>query len=152
MRSFWFRCLGCIGALTLSLAMLAVNYAFEAAGSIPDFEACGFLAGSSFGLMIVYPLTAAVLSHWLTAVLLRAFPERRSSLPRLGRDAAFAGSTFYLALGMAVSVGRHGILSIPLQVFALSALYVMLAGMAGWLGALRTLSTKPEPILQPENG
>ena len=51
-----------MGSAALAASMVLVNFAFEAAGSVPDLEGCGFLAGSLSSLALIYPLLACLVA------------------------------------------------------------------------------------------
>ncbi len=144
MHDLWFRCTGWLAAAILSLAMLAVNYGFEVAGSIPEVPTCGFLAGHSLGLLIVYPLIAALVAGRACQFIARRFPDRNHDLPATGRNIAFLGSMLYFACGVTMAIGRFGAQSVPFVIWALIVAYVFLCTTGGWYAGARALLREAE--------
>ena len=144
MQVLWFRCLVWTAAASLSLAMLAVNYGFEAAGSVPDVETCGFLAGNTLSLLIVYPLVAALVAGRAVRFIASRFTDRLPELAGNGRIIGLLGSSFYFACGVTVAIGRFGANAVPPGIWCLIALYIALCAAGGWWAAVRALPRDDE--------
>jgi len=124
-----------IGAFALALALFGLNIAFEVAGSIPDIEGCGFLAGSVPALLLLFPALSALLTYHMNRALHRHFGGVRRSLA-LGFYAAYLGAGVYLGGGLLLSSLRpSGVIHI--EGIGVSLLLAILCGVGGCLGALR---------------
>jgi hypothetical protein len=94
-------------ALLFSATMLALNIGFEIAGSVPDVDGCGFLAGSLLALLLLYPLVAAFISARATDVLIRRGVFDEARLLRCGgRIGGWGAGTYFL-------LGIYGVLATP---------------------------------------
>src|SRR5687767_14997029 len=102
MRSVWG-----IPAAALALAglMQVVNCLFEAAGSVPDLEGCGYLAGGLLAHAALYPMLAALIGfHWTRRIRLRSL-EFDSAGVNSGLIGA-VGAALYLGAGMTLALLR----------------------------------------------
>jgi hypothetical protein len=134
MEQFWNRSITGLTIAVTALAMLAINSAFEAAGSIPDFENCGFLAGNLAALALLYPVITALIASKtvrLTYIFDRTSDSHR--LLRLARGTGF-GAALYFAAGLAFTVGSSGRM-VPIPVCLICVAYVLLSFVGGWVGA-----------------
>ena len=130
MRSVW-------GILAASLAlaglMQVTNCLFEAAGSVPDLEGCGYLAGGLLAHAVFFPALAALIGFlWTRRISLRS--QDLDSAADCGRIGAL-GATLYLSAGMALAVIRGQNEAIPPAVALWSLAYVTLCFGGGRLGA-----------------
>src|SRR5258708_24930283 len=98
MRQHAFAGVVAVTAAALSLSMVLVNIAFEAAGSVPDLEGCGFLAGSLVSLAILYPVLAGLFGARAARRLARRGVEP-GVIDRAGAAVGALGSGFYFGLG-----------------------------------------------------
>src|SRR5436189_2582559 len=99
MRAVWFRGFVLGAAASLALIMLFLNFAFEAAGSTPDAESCGFLAGNLLSLALLYPAAAAFVSFRFSRTLLRRVPQDGQAILRAGGAVGLIGALIYFILG-----------------------------------------------------
>ena len=120
-------------AAALALSMVLVNIAFEAAGSVPDLDGCGFLAGSLAVLAFLYPLLAGVFGARLSRRLLDKVRDA-DVIARSGAAVGALGSGFYFGLG-GISVMRspHGAAVSP-NLWALATVFVLVCAWAGKIG------------------
>jgi hypothetical protein len=129
MRSFW----GVLaGSLVLALLLQFTNCLFEAAGSVPDLEGCGFLAGGLPILGVLYPLLSSVI----------AFQFGRKAPAPAAYDRAWYGGLmgalgafayFGIGIGLAVLRGRQEAISSAALFWILA--FVLLCYAGGGLGA-----------------
>jgi hypothetical protein len=135
LRNIWFRGVTLGAAALLAVVMLLINFAFEAAGSIPDFENCGFIAGSAVALFVLYPIAAGMIAYKAARALSQRFEAEESNILRCGKRIGLYGSGLYLFGGMCtVLAGPHGA-SISPAVFLLLVAYTYLCRVAGRIGA-----------------
>ena len=135
MRSIWFRGVAVTASITLAFAMLLINIAFEIAGSVPDVEGCGFLAGNLVALFALYPLAAGLIAARAAGLLARRFPDAEGEIVRLGSRIGFKGAALYFLIGILnVALGSRFAAASPMM-WGLLALYTLLAALAGRLGA-----------------
>jgi hypothetical protein len=132
------------GSLVLAVLLQIANCVFEAAGSVPDIEGCGFLAGGIAASAIVFPAITLL----LVTRMIRHFPgdlPARSRSPIFGAAAGLAGSGLYLSGGMLLALyrGQYDAFSAIMAVW--SAFLIAVCGMSGWLGGL--LADLSEQIL-----
>ena len=132
-----FRGVACLGAAIVSLAFLAINVGFEAAGSVPDVETCGFLAGNSLALALLYPLAAALISLRATRSLVSRGRANRADTRRVGGFIGLVGAAIYLGAGVAGAFARSGPSAVPPGTWILIASYLALCAFGGLAGALR---------------
>jgi hypothetical protein len=134
MRSYAFASVVAGWSAALALSMVLVNFAFEAAGSVPDIEGCGFLAGSLLSLALIYPLMACAFGARLARILARKRVPA-SSIVRAGAALGALGSGLYFGAGsFAVLTGPHGT-AVSSNLWALDAGFVLACALAGKLGA-----------------
>jgi hypothetical protein len=130
------RAVTCSAAVLLSLAMLAVNLAFELAGSVPDIEGCGFVAGSLLVLLLLYPaLSAALSSHAVRFLIVRARFSEEALLRAGGRIGAW-GALLYFALGFAEVLWAPHSRGVSSGGWAAAAIFTVASFLGGRLGAL----------------
>jgi hypothetical protein len=134
MRSYALASVVAAGAAALALSMVLVNFAYEAAGSVPDIEGCGFLAGSLLSLALIYPSLAGVFGGRVARTLSRRSPSRAASA-RAGAAVGALGSGIYFGVGsLSVLRGPHGAEITP-NLWALAACFVLACAWAGKIGA-----------------
>lgn len=134
MRPYAFAGVIAANAAALALSMVLVNVAFEVAGSVPDVEGCGFLAGNLISLALIYPLLAGAVGARIGRSLSRKDADRDSIL-RSGAAATALGSILYFGAGCAsVMRGPQGAIVSP-NLWALAALFVLVCAWAGKVGA-----------------
>jgi hypothetical protein len=132
--------------------MVAVNVAFEAAGSVPDLNACGFLAGNLLALLALYPVAAGVVAARAARVLVRRFPEADEEIVRMGGRAGAIGAGAYFAGGlMTVFANGHGA-DVPISAWLLLPFYTFLSFVAGRFGASLTVEKGGQAVLQNTEG
>lgn len=134
MRRYAFAGVIAANAAGLALAMVLVNFAFEAAGSVPDLEGCGFLAGSLLSLAFIYPLVAVAMGARTARSLTRRGVES-DVIARAGAAVGALGAGFYFGLGCySVMRGPHGAAVSP-NLWALAAVFVLGCSVGGKIGA-----------------
>ena len=131
MRSVW-------GILAASLALAAlmqlVNCLFEAVGSVPDLEGCGFLAGGLISHSIVFPMLAGLITfHWTRRSRLRSNYSGSAAI-HSGTIGA-VGATLYLSAGMTLAVLRGQYEALSPAVVLWSLAYIALCFGGGRFGA-----------------
>lgn len=136
MNSLWFRGVAAAASALLALVMVAINIAFEAAGSVPDVEAFGFLAGHLAALLALYPLAAGVVAARAVRPLARRFPDAEEEVAHLGGRIGFAGAMLYFAVGILNAALRERLGAIPPTGWGLLALYTLLSAQGGRMGAV----------------
>lgn len=151
MRTVWFRGGAMAGAGLLAVVMLLINYAFEAAGSVPDLEGCGFLAGSLASLAVLYPLAAAAVAGWTLRPLARRFAIDPSRVVRYGGRIGAAGALTYFVAGLGLAGGRSSS-PLSLAVWPAMGAFTLLCWMGGRLGAFRVLRAEAAVSLQEGGG
>src|SRR5689334_5105596 len=117
----------------LTLSMVLVNIAFEAAGSVPDMEGCGFLAGSLLSLALLYPLLAGVCAARAARTLMGRGADQ-DTVTRSGAAIGACGSGLYFGFGtLTVMRSSQGSFVSP-NVWALAAVFVLACAWAGRIG------------------
>lgn len=132
MRSIWAVLVGSIG---LAVLMQLTNYGFEAAGSVPDLEGCGFLAGGLGTLATVYPLLAALTAARIVCRMGSMNSDERLHI--VGAAAGLIGSTLYFSIGFILALGRGHYEALSLPVACWSLCFVLLCCAGGCMGAIR---------------
>ena len=124
MRSLWAVL---AGSLVVALLMQTTNCVFEAAGSVPDLEGCGFFAGGLGLLAIIYPTLSALVAH--------QFGRRPVNLwngnnPSVGGIMGGLGASIYLGIGIALALfrGHSEVLSPIVAVYLLAFAALSFAG------------------------
>jgi hypothetical protein len=135
LRNIWFRGVTLGAAALLAGVMLLINFAFEAAGSIPDFENCGFIAGSAVVLFALYPTAAGLIAYKAARILSHRFANQENKILRIGKRIGFYGSGFYLFAGMCTVLAGPRSVSVTPAVFLLLVAYTYLCRVAGGIGA-----------------
>jgi hypothetical protein len=139
-------------AVALAAAMVAINFGFEAAGSVPDLEACGFLAGNWIVLLGLYPVAAAVVAARVARLLVRRFPEADEDVVRMGGRAGAIGAGAYFGGGiLTLLAAGHGT-DVPILAWLLLPLYTFSCFLAGRLGASLTVEKRAHVALQNSEG
>ena len=116
--------------------MLAINVAFEVAGSVPDIDGCGFLAGSLAVLLLLYPaISATVASRAVRFLNSRARLEEDRLLRMGGRIGGF-GAFLYFGLGFAEVLWAPHSRGISAGGWAAAAAFTSVSFLGGRLGAL----------------
>jgi hypothetical protein len=138
-------------AAALSVSMMLVNFAFEAAGSVPDLEGCGFLAGSLSSLALIYPLLAAFVAARAARPLVARGADG-DTVARAGAALGALGSGLYFGVGtLSVLRGSQGA-SVSPNLWVLAAGFVLACAWAGKLGAVvRSAETWPYILRRTEN-
>ena len=139
-----------IGASVMVVALLGLNMAFEVAGSIPDIEGCGFLAGSIPALLILFPGIAASLVYSINRFLHRRYTIVPCSLS-LGFFTACLGGCVYLGCGLILSaLNPSG--TIQIVGIGICVLLAVLCGLGGYLGAMRSEMIAASPAWRHGKG
>jgi len=139
-------------ALLVACAMLLVNYAFEAAGSVPDFPACGFMAGSIWALLALYPSVAGAVMCYVAVPILRRQGAAPGVILRSALAASGAGALIYFG-GAAILLGLQGRLgAAPARAWCIAALCIPLTAVGGAAGALLARERPTPPDLQGQEG
>ena len=103
MRSVWGVF---VGSVVFALLMQIMNCLFEAAGSVPDLEGCGFLAGGLGILAVAYPALSFLVAYKVTRRRLNLWEQAHT---RDGGLTGAFGAALYLGLGISLAVVRgHG--------------------------------------------
>jgi hypothetical protein len=126
--------------------MLLINFGFEAAGSVPDFEGYGFLAGSLGSLFILYPLAAALLTSRISRSLFQRYSYAPAEIARCGARIGLLGSMLYFAMGLGAADARNQ--AAPGALWILLPLYVLSCSLAGRLGAMHGVERFRVPALR----
>jgi hypothetical protein len=116
-----------------ALAMVVINLAFEAVGSVPDIEGCGFIAGTTSGLILLYPLASLLISGLAVRTLLPR-SQYEIAAPRFGAKIGLGGAAFYLLTGTLLASTRFAN-GIPATLFVLIPIYLAITTVAGAIGA-----------------
>jgi hypothetical protein len=151
-RLFWFRGVTAAAAAVLAVSMVALNVAFETAGSISDLGPCGFLAGNLLALLALYPIAAAVVTGRAARVLARRFPEADEEIVRMGGRAGTLGAVAYFAGGLMTLLTTGRASETPLTVAFVLPLYTFLCYLAGRFGASLTVEKSAHIALQSSEG
>jgi hypothetical protein len=150
LRKTWLRGATAAASGLLALVMLCINVGFEGAGSVPDIENCGFLAGSLTLLALLYPLAAGLVALRACGTLLRLAPAAFPFAPRLGGRIGALGSFLYLGPGLlAVATGPYGA-SLSPAAWLLVPVYVGLCAAAGRVGGVMAQSRAAALVLTAE--
>jgi hypothetical protein len=134
MRSLWFRGVTLGASVLLALFMLLINVVMQAVGSIPDVEACSFLAGSLVALLALYPLAACLVAARAARALARRFPNEDACIVCCGARIGLTGAALYFLIGVFLMAGMP-----PPLVWGLLLLYTLLAMLGGAFGAFLTI-------------
>lgn len=145
MRVIWFPGITLGAALLLALTMLGLNFAFEAAGSVPDIEGCGFLAGNLLSLLFLYPVAAGVVAGRAALLLVRRFPDAAEEILRVGGRIGFGGAALYFLGGILLAIFRSSASAFPPILWGLLACYTLLSMLGGRAGALLILDRSRVP-------
>jgi hypothetical protein len=138
MTSTWIRACVAAGATALAILLLGINQAFEAAGSIPDIEGCGFLAGSIPALALLYPVAAGIIARSLSRRLHKRFPMRILRTRLFGAITGLCGACIYLGLGLLLSFTRPVSSPISPEALVISVFLMLLCAAGGYIGARRS--------------
>src|SRR5258708_10171221 len=103
MTSIPFRLTIIAGATALTIALFGLNLAFEAAGSIPDIEGCGFLAGSIPALMVLFPAVSWLIAYSMNSAAQRYLIGKLTGVRVCGTCIGFLGAAAYFGLGLLLS-------------------------------------------------
>lgn len=152
MRKIWFLIAAAGGAGLLALAMLLVNIGFELAGSLPDIDACGFLAGDLAALGIFYPLCAALIAMRIAVGLRRRYPDCERAILRCGVRIGLGGSALYLGVGLAAALAAPHGERIPIAAWYVVAIYSALIVGAARGGAWLAIQRAPQPATGETGG
>jgi hypothetical protein len=133
MRQFTLVGVTATGGSALALSMVLTNFAYDAAGSVPDIEGCGFLAGSLICLALIFPVLAAFIAGRAATALIRR-GANSDDAARAGGQIGGLGSGLYFGLGL-LSLARSPY-PITLNLIAVSAGMILLCTWAGKIGAL----------------
>ncbi len=144
MRSVWFRGVGLSACGMLALAMLLTNYGFEAAGSVPDLDGCGFLAGNLASLAMLYPLLAAAVAARALRLLARRYADDADRIVRCGGRIGAGGALLYFGSGVALTWMRSDAAPMTSVLWPVIGLYTLLCWAGGRLGAQRLVRIRPE--------
>ena len=136
MISIWRRISTGITILSISVAMLLVNLAFETAGSVPDFPEFGFLAGSLSVLYFIYPAIVFFI------VSLYKTKNSLASIRQCG-FLGFSGSVVYVLTGVVNSVGVRQITKFTLMDGSLLMSIIVVCTVAGLLAGTHIMRYKP---------
>jgi len=139
MRTLWFRGVALLASGALAVVLWLINCAFQAAGSVPDVEACDFLTGGFIVLLALYPLAAGVVASRASRSLARRFPESEDRITACGGWIGFGGAALYFVANLLIAASRPLSDPFPPVVWGLLALHMLLAALGGWMGALWTL-------------
>lgn len=140
MRSLWFQGIVLLGAIALALAMLAVNSAFQAVGSLPDLESCDFLTGGTPLLLVLYPLVAGLVAARAARPLARRFPDEEERILSCGSRIGFGGAALYFIANLLLLAFRPHAETLPPLLCVLLVLFTLLTAGGGRLGAMLALS------------
>ena len=127
MRSIW-----CVlaGTAALTVTMQAVNWFFEAVGSVPDIEDCGFLAGGLGILAVIYPGLSGLIGYQFSL---------RLSAPRdytwVSSLMGALGSAAYLVMGIGLALSREQYGAVSAESLTWSVVYVLLSATGARLGS-----------------
>ena len=147
MRSAW----GLLaGALVLAFLMQLINCLFEAAGSVPDLEGCGFLAGGLGTLAVAYPTLAGMTAYRASRGNLLP-RDRNISTPIWGGFIGAGGASLYFGAGFLLAFfrGHYGAISTPAVLWSMG--YVALCWAGGWAGAAYAQNTE-RPLAWRDTG
>src|SRR5258706_16003788 len=106
MTSIPFRLTLVLGAAALTIALFGLNLAFEVAGSIPDIEGCGFLAGSTPALMVLFPTVSWLIAYSINAAVQRYFSGILSRVCVCGTCMGCLGAATYFGIGVFLAYFR----------------------------------------------
>ena len=140
-RTFWFRGMLVAASAALALTLLVINVAFEVAGSVPDIDGCGFLAGPLLVLFLLYPLVSMLIGMRAAQRLIRRFPEASDEVVRVCGCAGLAGAAVYFGLGLIGALTRPYGGPVALSAWPVVALYTTVITVAARHGALSVVET-----------
>jgi hypothetical protein len=123
-------------AILVSLTMLAVNLAFELAGSVPDIDGCGFLAGSLVVLLLLYPVISATIASRAARFVMSRTQMGEDRLLRFGGRVGGFGAFLYFGLGFAEVLWASHSRGISASGWAAAAVFTGVSFLGGRLGAL----------------
>jgi len=135
MRSVRLQIATAVSSVALALAMQAANHGFEAAGSVPDIESCGFLAGSLGALAMVYPTLAALVAGRAVRALGRVLMPGIQEAASIGSVVGLAGACLYFGFGVLLMALRGADAVLTPSLGILLGLDCLLCAAAGALGA-----------------
>jgi len=115
--------------------MLGVNFAFELAGSVPDIDGCGFLAGNLVVLLVLYPLLAAAISSRATSVLIARTNTNNVVSLRAGARIGGSGSALYFVLGALGVIAAPHTQGISTAGWIAAVVLTLACSLGGRLGA-----------------
>jgi hypothetical protein len=135
--------------MILAIFLQAANCLFEAAGSVPDIEGCGFLAGG-FTLSAVTFTTLAIL---VTKNLCRLLPQpgRAVGRRREGVAMGLTGAALYMSGGIVLAFARGHVEALVPVVGAWSTLLIAFCGAGGWIGGILA-ETANGPVAWRDSG
>ncbi len=137
MTSVPFRLTLFAGAAALTFALFVLNLAFEAAGSIPDIEGCGYLAGSIPALMVLFPAVSWFITYSTNAVVQRRL---NANLPRVrvcGTCMGILGAMAYVGMGVFLSYSWPNSSPVHVESIFVSGVLIVLCAIGGYGGARR---------------
>ena len=152
MRSIWQRGVIATAAVILAVCMLAINIGFELAGSVPDVEGCGFLAGNLLALLFLYPAAAALVAARATGFIAARSSADDEALLRCGGRIGGWGGGIYLALGLVGMLNAphsSGSLYAASAAWALVIGYLVSAMLGDRLGALFKIQKRRQTPVRP---
>ncbi|MGC8667476.1 MAG: hypothetical protein ACP5VE_05115 [Chthonomonadales bacterium] len=152
MQRFYVYAVHVASTLLVACSMLLINYAFEAAGSVPDLPMCGFMAGNIWALMGLYPAAACALTCYGTVPALRRRRVPEAVVLRCAWTAAATGSFVYFA-GAAFLLGLQGRLeAAPAMAWLISAFCIPITALGGIAGVLLAREGRAPQDLQGQEG
>src|SRR5579862_327715 len=125
----------------LAVTMLMINIAFEVAGSVPDIDGCGFLAGPLVVLLVLYPLAAGMVGARAAERLLRRFPDARDEVVRMGCRVGIGGAALYFGLGLSGAQMSPHTGTLAPGMWPALALYSVVITLAARQGAQSVISS-----------
>lgn len=152
MNRIYMHAVHAASALLVACCMLLINYGFEAAGSVPDFPACGFMAGSIWLLIMLYPAAAGVIAYYGTTPALRRARTPAASVCRSAWIASGSGAILYFAAAALLLALQGRLGTTPPIAWCVSALCSVISAAGGGAGALLALERRPAPDLQGQEG
>src|SRR5260221_14459581 len=137
MTSFPFRLTLIAGAAALTIALFGLNLAFEVAGSIPDIEGCGFLAGSIPALMLLFPAVSWFIAYSLNAAVQRHLRGKLTRERVCGTCMGILGASTYFGIALILSFSRPNGSPVHVEAVFVSAVLILLCAIGGYAGAIR---------------
>ena len=145
MRSFWLGCLTASASLAVAATLLAINSAFEVAGSIPDVEQCGFLAGNLGSLLFIYPIACVLIGRKAAGFGMSRWPDESEEIIRGLTFAGWVGGSLYFGAGVSRIAARTPVWELPAVVWIAMGAYVALCGLGMRVGTLMCLASRRSP-------